>query len=703
MGVRTSENVPPGSRNAIFALDIGTRSVIGLVCAQEDGMLRVLGVETEEYKKRAVVDGQIEDIAETAKTAAAVKARLEDRMGFPLDSVYIAAAGRVLKTQRASFEMDLDGGSADRQFLIKLEAGAVNAARDKLFPEGEDGGRTNFFCVGHSAVRYSMDGYEMSTILDHSGNTAKAEVIATFLPRGVVESLYTAMRTIGLTVAGLTLEPIAAMNAVIPPDIRKLNLAMVDIGAGTSDIAVCEGGFVTAYTMATIAGDEITEAVMQEYLVDFQTAEKMKRCASAGAPIAYTNILGLELEEACGGFLEKLDPAVQELSETIAEKILEINGKPPSAVFLAGGGSQLPSLCARVAKALSLDEKRAAVGGANYMKRVVVSDADIFGPEFATPVGIALTAAAGLGTEAFSITVNGDRLHLAKGWDTTLLDALLLSGRQYSQIMGRAGKSVVFELNGERKTVRGGLPQPAEILLNGQPSSLTALVSSGDSITFQEARPGEDASPTLSSVLGGWDTFSVSFNGAEVPFGGLAEVNGAACGPEYLLQNMDSVRFRRLGALEELCRELGVNLQGCAFTVNGEPAMPETPLRAGDDIRAVPLAQGTRRTTETGPEADPMPPGPTPEAGQPPDAPMTLFLNGQPIRMPAKPDGRARQFVDLFNYIDIDPQNPQGNIVLRLNGGEASYLEELHPGDEAEIRWEKEGATPPVKSWKGDI
>lgn len=699
MSVRTSEDVPPGSRDVIFALDIGTRSVIGLVCTQEDGMLCVLAVETEEYKKRAVVDGQIEDIAETAKTASTVKERLEDRMGFQLDSVYIAAAGRVLKTQRASFEMDLEGSSADRQFLIKLEAGAVKTARNKLFPEGEDAGQTNFFCVGHSAVRYSMDGYEMSTILDHSGTCAKVEVIATFLPRGVVESLYTAMRSIGLTVAGLTLEPIAAMNAVIPPDIRKLNLAMVDIGAGTSDIAVCEKGFVTAYTMATIAGDEITEAIMQEYLVDFQTAEKMKRCAASGAPIPYTNILGLELEEPCAGFLEKLEPAVQELSETIGEKILEINGKAPSAVFLAGGGSQLPSLCARVAKVLSIDEKRAAVGGANYMKRVVVSDADIFGPEFATPVGIALTAAEDLGAEAFSVTINGDRLHLAKGWDTTLLDALLLSGRQYSQIMGRAGKSVVFELNGERKTVRGGLPSPAEILLNGRPSALTALVSPGDGITFQEAQPGADAAPTLSSVLGGWETFSVSFNGADVPFGGLAEVNGAARGPEYPLQNMDCVRFRRLGSLEELCRELGVDPRNYDVTVNGEPADPDLPLHPGDNIRAAPAAQGTRRAPEAGTEPAPPPPEPSRPAAEP----VLVSLNGQPVRMPAKPDGRACQFVDLFNYIDIDPQNPHGNIVLKLNGSEASYLDELNPGDEAEIRWEKEGATPPVKSWKGEV
>lgn len=85
-------------------------------------------------------------------------------------------------------------------------------------------------------------------------------MVATFLPSEVVDSLYAVMQKAGLEVASMTLEPIAALNAAIPADLRLLNLALVDIGAGTSDIAVCRDGSVVGYTMATVAGDEITEA-----------------------------------------------------------------------------------------------------------------------------------------------------------------------------------------------------------------------------------------------------------------------------------------------------------------------------------------------------------------------------------------------------------------------------------------------------------
>ncbi len=80
----------------------------------------------------------------------------------------------------------------------------------------------------------------------------------------------------------MTLEPIAALNVAIPRDLRMLNLALVDVGAGTSDIAITKGGTVVAYAMVPTAGDEISEAIAQHFLVDFKTAEQVKLAVSSG-------------------------------------------------------------------------------------------------------------------------------------------------------------------------------------------------------------------------------------------------------------------------------------------------------------------------------------------------------------------------------------------------------------------------------------
>ena len=68
----------------------------------------------------------------------------------------------------------------------------------------------------------------------------------------VVESLYTVMERAGMEVTCLTLEPIAALNVAIPKELRLLNLALVDVGAGTSDIAITKSGTIIAYDMAPL-------------------------------------------------------------------------------------------------------------------------------------------------------------------------------------------------------------------------------------------------------------------------------------------------------------------------------------------------------------------------------------------------------------------------------------------------------------------
>ena len=94
----------------------------------------------------------------------------------------------------------------------------------------------------------------------------------------------------------LTLEPIAAINVLIPPSMRRLNVALVDIGAGTSDIAMTDAGTVIAYGMVPIAGDEITEAISDQLLLDFPFAEKAKRELINQNVITVTDILGFETE-----------------------------------------------------------------------------------------------------------------------------------------------------------------------------------------------------------------------------------------------------------------------------------------------------------------------------------------------------------------------------------------------------------------------
>lgn len=92
------------NRDIIFALDIGTRVVVGIVGIENNGKFQVLAVEQMEHESRAMFDGQVHDIDKVANVVEKIKRRLEDSLNIKLTEVCIAAAGRSLKTQFARAE-----------------------------------------------------------------------------------------------------------------------------------------------------------------------------------------------------------------------------------------------------------------------------------------------------------------------------------------------------------------------------------------------------------------------------------------------------------------------------------------------------------------------------------------------------------------------------------------------------------------------
>ena len=607
----------------IFALDIGTRSIIGVVGRVEDEKFRVLALETEEHGKRAMLDGQIEDIDQVAKVARSVTARLEERCGRTLSRVCVAAAGRALRMERASFQMELPTvRPIDEETVGRLEAGAVSQAEARLSGDGAQ----RFYLVGYTVTRYLLDHYPLTTLRDHNGRALEAEVVATFLPSEVVESLYTAMRRAGLEVASLTLEPIAALNAAIPAELRLLNLVLADIGAGTSDIAVCREGSVVGYTMATVAGDEVTEALMKAYLLDFKTAEILKAKLSGEEDAQFTDILGLEHTVS----VQELRMAVAEVSRTLAQEIaarvLEVNGGPPSAVFLAGGGSKLAGLRALMAESLKMDEKRVAVAGNNFHLTTFSDICDLNNPEYATPLGIAVSAALGLVSDSYVVTLNGQTAKLFRSGTLTVLDILMMNGYTYADLIGRTGQSLSLTVDGRRVVLRGEPAVPSSLKLNGVETPPSALVHAGDSIDFVPAQHGRPAGRTLEELLGADFVGSILLNDAPA---GLASV-----------------------------------------------------LRTGDVVRTAPRLAPAAPTSP--PVEQPEQPEPAPERPT-----LRLTLNGRPLLLAPKEDGAPYYLMDLLDFTGLDFAHLEQPVVLAVNGAPGAFSQLLREGDQVRIGFEE--------------
>lgn len=590
-GSLTLENRTRQDDKLIFVLDIGTRSVVGLAGHREGDIFAVDAWHSENHERRAMIDGQIEDIEQVAIIARRVKENIENQLNIELTRVSVAAAGRALKTCRATAEIQLPAGvPITSRMVYQLEHAAVNAARESLETEDTD---VPYYCAGHSVVRYLLDDYPFTSIIDHRGQIAKVEIIATFLPAEVVESLRHCMSIIGLEIDTLTLEPIAAMRAVIPSDIRLLNLALIDIGAGTSDIALSSGGSVAGYTMATVAGDEVTEAIIKNNLVDFATGEGIKLSLSGGAQKTYTDILGFEHDLDLDEIMQVIDPAVEKLAHIISDKILECNEGSPAAAFLVGGGSKAPGLCEKISERLELGKNKVALAGTNFSGRILNENSGLDDPEYATPVGIALIACENAENEGTVVTVNNQRVRLFTPASSSVMDALLIGGYNYSDLMGRNGRSLTFTLNGVRTVLRGTPYTAAELSVNGRTASLSTPIESGDSIEIIPATSGEDAFATIEKYSNGQKTITVSLNGTALLAGLVARVNGTVATADTSIFEQDAVEIFSVDTVGELCEAAGVPLEDTVITVNGVKTGPEHEMNDNDEIIVKPAEDGS--------------------------------------------------------------------------------------------------------------
>lgn len=674
----------------VFAMDIGTRNIAGVIGMQEGDVFHVIATEISEHKSRAMVDGQIHDIDQAAATALEVKQKLESRLGIKLKRVAIAAAGRVLRTCQVKVEKSLEQDiEIDADFVSSLEIEGIQRAQMTLDEGSEKEDKTQYYCVGYSVINYYLNGYVMTKLTGHKGKSAGVELLATFLPLTVVDSLYSVVNRIGLEVSSLTLEPIAAINATIPQDLRLLNLALVDIGAGTSDIALTKDGSVFAYAMASIAGDEITERISQQYLVDFATGEKIKTSLATGKDrIRFTDILKKKHEIAASEILRDIEDTIRQLASTISGKILEFNRKSPNAVFLVGGGSRIPLLPQILAEQLGLPEDRVAVRGRDVIKGVRFSDRKLYGPESVTPFGIAVTAQMNAGKDFLSVTVNDKKVKLFNAKKLTISDALVLYGFDAEDLIGRSGKGITCTVNGEVRRFRGELGKAAEIWLNGKPASLDTALSFGDNITVIPAQNGRNASVKASELVPDHSNSSVILNGNPVDTSAVILVNGVQASGETDIKDGDVVQFSRIRTLGELLEAAGFIGVDCDIAVNGSKNHDyDYLLMNGDIITCVERKSDeyqdiTSSSTVPGIEAvedtDLLPST---------DEWFDVTVNGRTVSL--KKSQTRHMFVDIFNYIEFDLSKPQGTIELRLNGRPAAFTDVINEGDNIEIYWGK--------------
>ncbi|MFV0342296.1 MAG: cell division FtsA domain-containing protein [Anaerocolumna sp.] len=557
------------TKHLVFGLDIGTRSIVGTVGYKDSNQKFIVVAQCmKEHETRAMLDGQIHDIFKVSETILEVKTELENQIDRKLTDVCIAAAGRVLKTITATAEYAFSTDTIIMgEHIHSLELIGVEKAYETLRAELQDD-KIGFYCVGYTVIQHYLNGYEMAKLEGHKAKKIGVKLLSTFLPDEVIDGLYAAVEHAGLRVANLTLEPIAAINIAIPEKFRLLNIAMIDVGAGTSDISITKEGSISAYGMIPRAGDEITESIIKNFLVEFKTAEMMKLACLKKKKVTYKDIMGITHKLTTEEIVASVLPTVESITKCIADEIVKLNGKSVSAVFVVGGGGKIPGFTKSLASYLDLPEERVALRGEEVLGDVTfVSETIKKDPLLVTPIGICLNFYDHSNNFIF-VTVNGERIKLYDNNKVTIVDAAIQMGIRYEELFPRRGDSIWFSVNGEKRMARGELGEAAIVKLNQEIVGLTQNIKQNDKIEIIPSTIGEPALKTIGKLPEYKSNITFSFNGKNVTCPKFVEVNKELVSAFYELKEGDKVTILNYYTLEQVFQFMDIKFLGEVFVNN---------------------------------------------------------------------------------------------------------------------------------------
>lgn len=736
--------------NNVFGLDIGTRNVVGTVGYQTDDKEFVVTAQyVREHETRAMLDGQIHDIGRVAKTIKEVKNELEKQTGQPLEEVCIAAAGRVLKTVTTHVEYEYAQESVvTGEDVHTLNLLGIEKAQEALKEVNDTSYK--FYCVGYSTVKFFLNDDVFISLEGHKANKIGEDIIVTFLPEDVVDGLYAAVGQAGLSVANMTLEPIAAINVAIPENYRMLNIALVDVGAGTSDISITRDGSIIAYGMIPHAGDEMTEVIVQHFLVDFNMAESIKLQSTTSDTVTYKDIMSSEHTIPAQDVWDVAAPVVDSIAQEVSAKIRELNGdKTVSACFVVGGGGKIHGFTEKLAEDLDLPEERVALRGEEVLGDVTFEQEDIKkDPLLVTPIGICLNYYEQR-NNFIMVRFNGERIKLYDNNRLTIVDAALQAGFSNDELFPKRGTPINFTVNGVARLVRGEAGEGAVVTMNGKPASINTPLEPNSEIVIEPSTAGEAAEYKISQ-LDEYNHSVITFviNGRKVSCPRFVQVNGRLEPEDYSIRENDVIETRNYYTVRQIAQfmDLVIDTDQMIF-VNNEEADLDTLVyenfsvewktdeygvaridnnnyndtQESDSDDASVLAEQDAKSTESDntvtrtseqmmnqvldelhdefakeAEASAVPENELPENELPKNDiqeedssknTVTVIVNGEPVELSGKD---TYIFVDIFTHISFDLQAGKGRAIATvINGRDAQFSEELHEGDKIELYWKE--------------
>lgn len=370
--------------NIIVGLDLGTTKICALIAeVQAGGLVHILGVGVKPSK--GLRKGVVVNIENTIESVKAAVAEAERMAGVHVGSVFAGIAGGHIKGLNSHGVIAVS--RKDKEISQEDVDRVIDAAKAIALPLD----REVIHVIPQEFIVDSQDGIKEPVGM--SGVRLEAEV---HIVTGAVTSVQNIIKSVeraGYAVEDIVLQPLASAEAVLTPDERELGVILVDIGGGTTDIAIFIEGSLWHSSVIAIGGNQLTADVAIGLRTPNHEAEEIKRkygCAlvsqvDEGQEIMVPGVGGRPQRSLLRRELaEIIQPRMEEIFELVDMEIKK-NGfeeKAAAGVVLTGGASLLAGTEALAEEILKVPVR---VGVPKNITGLIDS---VTAPQFATAVGL---------------------------------------------------------------------------------------------------------------------------------------------------------------------------------------------------------------------------------------------------------------------------------------------------------------------------
>jgi cell division protein FtsA len=381
---------PPPVRKLVTALDIGSSKVCALIAEPtEDGDLKILG--TGQRESRGVRRGFIADMERTEATIREAVEQAERIAGTNIESVFVGFSAGGLVSTVAGVEIEIGGQRIEKEDLGRL----LRTGRDSIAPDGR--------MVLHALpALYTLDGLQgVKKPLGLHADKLAVDIHVVAAEPPPVRNLDLCVRSAHLGVDAIVASPVAAGKACLSEEERELGVALVELGAGVTNVSLFAGGMLVGLKSIPVGGSDITDDIASAFGTRRSEAERMKCFYGSATTSPRDNHEMIDLVPMGGGeegteaaritraqlvavIRQRLDHLIGDIAAALKE--LGFSGPFGRQVVITGGGSELKGIADYAQGVLG----RAVRVGRPKMAGLPEAHS---GPAFVTLVGLALFAA----------------------------------------------------------------------------------------------------------------------------------------------------------------------------------------------------------------------------------------------------------------------------------------------------------------------